>query len=203
MSRKRRAVHVATITKTHKGKTYQTHLLRRTYREDGKVKHETLGNISDLPLDAIEYVRKRLRGEPPVDLEGRFEINRSLPHGHVAAVLGTLRKIGLATVIGSKPSRERDLIVGLIVARIIQPGSKLATLNGLCKETAQSTLAEELAIGDAEPKEVYESLDWLRERQSRIEKKLAKKHLSDGTLVLYDVSSSYYTGRTSSLVQRG
>jgi transposase len=203
MSRKRRAVHVATISKTHKGKTYQTHLLRRTYREDGKVKHETLGNISDLPLDAIEYVRKRLRGEAPVDLEGRLEIIRSLPHGHVAAVLGTLRKIGLETVIGSKPSRERDLIVALIVARIIHPGSKLATLNGLCKETAQSTLAEELALGAIEPKEVYESLDWLLERQSRIENKLARKHLADGTLVLYDVSSSYYTGRTSSLIKRG
>ncbi len=203
MNRKRRAVHVATITSTHKGKTYQSHLLRRTYREGGKVKHETLGNLSDLPLDAIDYIRKRLRGAPPIDPDGGFEITRSLPHGHVAAVLGTLRKIGLETAIGSKPSRERDLVVALIASRIIHPGSKLATFTGLCPETAQSTLAEELDLSEIDSKEIYASLDWLLERQSRIEKKLSKKHLADGTLVLYDVSSSYYTGRTSGLVKRG
>ncbi len=98
MSRNRRAVHVATITRTHNGKTYQTHLLRRTYREGGKVKHETLGNLSDLPLDAIDYIRKRLRGEPPLDADGGFEITRSLPHGHVVAVLGTMRRIGLSRI---------------------------------------------------------------------------------------------------------
>ena len=204
MSRKRRAVHVATIERSYKGKTYTTHLLRRSYREDGKVKHETLGNLSDLPDDAIEYVRKRLRGEPPVGVDGDgLEILRSLPHGHVAAALGTLRKIGLDTIVGSKPSRERDLVMALIVSRIIQPVSKLATLSGLSQETAQSTLGEELGLGEIETKEVYEVLDWLLKRQTRIEGKLAKKHLSDGTLVLYDVSSSYYTGRTSGLVKRG
>ncbi len=204
MSRKRRAVHVATITSTHKGKTYTSHLLRRTYREDGKVKHETLGNLSDLPDDAIDYVRKRLRGEPPTGVEdGGLEIVRSLPHGHVAAVLGTLRKIGLDTIIGSKPSRERDLVTALIVSRIIHPASKLATLNGLSQETAHSTLGEELRLGDIKTKETYEVLDWLLKRQTRIEGKLAKKHLADGMLVLYDVSSSYYTGRTSNLVKRG
>ena len=203
MSRNRRAVHVATITRTHNGKTYQTHLLRRTYREGGKVKHETLGNLSDLPLDAIDYIRKRLRGEPPLDADGGFEITRSLPHGHVVAVLGTMRKIGLERVIGSLPSRERDLVTALIVSRIIHPGSKLAAFNGLCQETAQSTLAEELALEQINPKEIYEVLDWLLKRQTRIENKLAKKHFTDGTLVLYDVSSSYYTGRTSDLVKRG
>ena len=161
MSRKRRAVHVATITRTYKGKTYQSHLLRRTYREGDKVKHETLGNLSDLPLDAIDYIRKRLSGAPPVDPDGGFEITRSLPHGHVAAVLGTLRKIGLETVIGSKPSRERNLIVALIASRIIHPGSKLAAFTGLCPETAQSTLAEELSLEEIDAKEVYELLDWL------------------------------------------
>jgi len=203
MSRKRRAVHVATITKRHNGRTYQTHLLRRTYREGGKVKHETLGNLSDLPPDAIEYIRKRLRGDPPLDCDGAFEIRRSLPHGHVAAVLGTMRKIGLESVIGSVPSRERDLVTALIVSRMIHPGSKLAAFNGLCEETAQSTLAEELGLGEIDPKELYKSLDWLLKRQTRIENKLAKKHLTDGTLVLYDISSSYYTGRTSALVRRG
>lgn len=204
MSRKRRAVHVATIKSTHKGKTYTSHLLRRTYREDGKVKHETLGNLSDLPDDAIDYVRRRLRGESPIGVgDDGLEIVRSLPHGHVAAVLGTLRKVGLDTLIGSKPSRERDLVTALIVSRIIHPASKLATLSGLSQETAHSTLGEELRLGAIKTKEAYEALDWLFKRQTRIEGKLAKKHLTDGMLVLYDVSSSYYTGRTSDLVKRG
>lgn len=204
MIRKRRAVHVAKITSTVKGKTYTSYLLRRTYREHGKVKHETVGNLSDLPDDAIEYVRKRLGGAPPIGVDDHgLEVLRSLPHGHVAAVLGTLRKIGLDTIIGSKPSRERDLVTALIVSRILHPASKLATLNGLSPETAQSTLGEEIRLGEIETKEAYEALDWLLKRQARIEGKLAKKHLSDGTLVLYDVSSSYYTGRTSELVRRG
>lgn len=203
MSRKPRAVHVATIKKTYNGKTYETHLLRRSYREDGKVKHETVGNLSDLPGDAIEYIRKRLRGEPPVGSSDSFEITRSLPHGHVSSVLGTLRKLRLDTMISSTPSRERDLVTALIVSRIVHPGSKLSSLHGLSEETARSTLGEELGLGEVTAKEVYESLDWLLKRQSRIEKKLAKEHLCDGTLVLYDVSSSYYTGRTSNLVKRG
>ncbi len=203
MSRKPRAVHVATIKKTYNGKTYETHLLRRSYREDGKVKHQTVGNLSDLPRDAIEYIRKRLRGEPPVGSSDSFEITRSLPHGHVSSVLGTLRKLRLDTMISSTPSRERDLVTALIVSRIVHPGSKLSSLHGLSEETARSTLGEELGLGEVTAKEVYESLDWLLKRQSRIEKKLAKEHLSDGTLVLYDVSSSYYTGRTSNLVKRG
>jgi transposase len=203
MTKKRRAVHVATITKKHIGKTYQTHLLRRTFREDGKVKHETLGNLSDLPPDAIDFIRNRLRGAPPSDPDGGFEIHRSLPHGHVLAVLGTLRKIGLETILSSTSSRERNLIKALIVSRIIHPGSKLSTFTGLRQETAKSTLAEELALEDVEVKEAYKALDWLLKRQTRIETKLAKKHLTEGTLVLYDVSSSYYTGRTSSLVERG
>lgn len=203
MSEKRRAVHVATITRVHNGKTYRSYLLRRTYREDGRVKHETLGNLSDLPLDAIEYVRKRLQGAPPGGVDDPLEIKRSLPHGHVAAVLGMSRKLGLEAVIGSKPSRERDLIEAMIVGRVIQPGSKLATFNGLCAETAQSTLAEELHLGPIESSELYQALDWLLARQSRIENKLAKRHLADGTLVLYDVSSSYYTGHKSELAKHG
>ncbi len=126
MRRKQRSVHVATITKRVNGRTYQSHLLRRTYREDGKVKHQTLGNLSDLPPDAVDYVRRRLRGDQPSGGDA-LEILRSLPHGHVAAVLGTIRKIGLDNAIGSKRSRERDLVLAMIVARIIAPGSKLAT----------------------------------------------------------------------------
>lgn len=203
MSEKRRAVHVAKIIRTVNGKTYCSYLLRRTYREDGKVKHQTLGNLSDLPLDAIDYIRKRLRGEPPNAAEEDLEITRSLPHGHVAATLGMLRKIGLEGILGSQPCRERDLIVALLVSRIIHPGSKLATFHGLRAETAQDTLAEELRLEELDPKELYRALDWLLERQERIENKLAKKHLVDGTLVLYDVSSSYYTGRKSELIKHG
>ena len=113
MSTTKRAVHIATIRRTHKGKTYVTHLLRHTYREQGKVKHVTLGNLSDLPDDLIELMRRRLAGEPLPTTDDEFEIVRSLPHGHVAAVLGTLKKIGLDQVISSKPCREAQLVMAL------------------------------------------------------------------------------------------
>ena len=203
MSTNKRAVHVATITKQHKGKTYVTHLLRHTYRENGKVKHLTLGNLSDLPDDLIEVMRRRLAGEPLPAENDDFQIVRSLPHGHVAAVLGTLKKIGLDRLISSKPCREAQLVIAMIVLRIIAPGSKLANLTGLQPETAQHSLAGELRLQDIETPELYEALDWLLKRQTRIENKLAKKHLDDGTLVLYDVSSSYYTGRQSELIKMG
>lgn len=203
MSIQKRAVHVATITKRHKGKTYVTHLLRHTFREDGKVKQLTVGNLSDLPDDLIEVIRKRLAGESlPADGDD-CQIVRSLPHGHVAAVLGTLRKIGLDRLISSRPCRESQLIVALIVLRIIAPASKLASLSGLAAETAQHSLGDELQLGEIKTPEIYEALDWLLKRQNRIENKLAKKHLPDGTLVLYDVSSSYYTGQLSELVGFG
>jgi transposase len=203
MSINKRAVHVATVKREHKGKTYVTHLLRHTYREDGKVKHLTLGNLSDLPDDLIDVIRKRLAGEPLPAHGDDLEIVRSLPHGHVAAVLGTLQKIGLDHLITSKPCREARLVVAMIVLRIIAPGSKLANLTGLQPETAEHTLADELQLHDIEKPELYEAMDWLLKRQHRIENKFAKKHLAEGTLVLYDVSSSYYTGRQSELVKRG
>ncbi len=203
MSTNKRAVHVATITRQYKGKTYVTHLLRHTFREDGKVKHLTVGNLSDLPDDLIEVIRKRLAGEPLPAENDDFEIVRSLPHGHVAAVLGTLRRIGLDRLIASKPCREAQLVIAMIVLRIIAPGSKLANLTGLQPETAEHTLADELQLQDIQTPELYEALDWLLARQKRIEKKLAKKHLEEGTLVLYDVSSSYYTGRQSELIRMG
>lgn len=199
----KRAVHVATITKQHNGKTYVTHLLRHTYREDGKVKHLTLGNLSDLPDDLIQVIRKRLAGEPLPDENDDFEIVRNLPHGHVAAVLGTLQKIGLDRLISSKPCREAQLVIAMIVLRIISPASKLANLTSLQRETAQHSLADDLQLGEIETPELYEALDWLLKRQTRIENKLAKRHLEEGTLVLYDVSSSYYTGRQSELIKMG
>jgi transposase len=203
MSKNERAVHVATIKKRHNGKTYVTHLLRRTFREGGKVKHVTIGNLSDLPGDLIEIIRRRLAGNPlPGDGDG-FRIVRSLPHGHVAAVLGTLKKIGLDRLISSKPCREAELAVAMIALRIISPGSKLANLTSLQPETAEHSLGSELELEDVGTAEMYEALDWLLKRQTRIENKLAKKHLGDGLLVLYDVSSSYYTGRQSELIKMG
>jgi transposase len=203
MNTNKRAVHVATIKKQHKGKTYVTHLLRHTFRENGKVKHLTLGNLSDLPEDLIEAIRKRLAGGPLPAEQDDFQILRSLPHGHVAAVLGMLRKIGLDQLISAKPCREARLVTAMIVLRIIAPGSKLANLTGLQPETAEHSLAGELGLDDVGTLEMYKAMDWLLKRQNRIENKLAKKHLADGTLVLYDVSSSYYTGRQSELIKRG
>jgi transposase len=203
MSKNKRAVHVATIKKRQNGKTYVTHLLRRTFREDGKVKHVTVGNLSDLPDDLIEVIRRRLAGDPLPAEDCGFRIVRSLPHGHVAAVLGTLKKIELDRLISSKPCREAELAVAMIALRILSPGSKLANLTSLQPETAEHSLGGELQLEDVETDEMYEAMDWLLKRQSRIENKLAKRHLADGMLVLYDVSSSYYTGRQSELIKMG
>jgi len=195
------AVHVATTRRTCKGKVYETHLLRRTYREGGKVKHQTLGNLSHLPADLIDTIRRRLQGKRLP--ESPWKIVRTFPHGHVAAVLGTLRNVGLESVLASRRCRQRDLVVAMIVVRILSPSSKLARARCLREETATSSLALELGLEEVEDRELYEALDWLIRRQTRIETKLARRHLRDGTLVLYDVSSSYYTGRRSGLVQFG
>lgn len=196
------AVHVATTKRTYNGRVYESHLLRRTYREGGKVKHQTLGNLSHLPPDLIETIRRRLRdGSTPESTP--WKIVRTLPHGHVAATLGTLKSLELEDVLASRPCRERSLVIAMIVARIIQPASKLATARALEDETATTSLGIELDLDAVTETELYGALDWLLERQTRIETKIAKKHLSDGTLVLYDVTSSYYTGRRSELSQFG
>ena len=202
MSQRSGAVHVATTKRVYKGRVYQTHLLRRSYREGGKVKHQTLGNLSHLPLDLIETIRRRLRGESP---SGPFEILRSFPHGHVLAVLGTLKNLGLEPILASRPSRERTLVIAMIVTRILEPASKLATARMLQEETATTSLGLELGLGQDRiaEQELYGALDWLLERQTRIENKLARKHLFEGTLILYDVTSSYYTGHRSALIQFG
>jgi len=199
-----RKVHIAEIRKTYKGTTYVSWYLRRTFREDGKVKHETLGNLSDLPGDLIELMKTRLAtGQPLVGAGETMTIKRSLPHGNVDAVLRTLRSIELDLMIAARPCRERDLVMAMIVDRVISPGSKLSCTRGMDDETAQNTLAEELGLGDVDVHELYDAMDWLLERQNRIENKLAKKHLKGGSLVLFDVSSSYYTGKKSSLRQFG
>jgi transposase len=204
MSRRSGTVHVATTTRVYKGHVYETHLIRRTYREGGKVKHQTLGNLSHLPPDLIDTIRRRLRGESPAG-SSPWEILRTFPYGHVRAALGTVQRLDLESILASRPSRERSLVVAMIVARILQPASKLATARALQEETATTSLGLELDLGPdrIQESELYDALDWLLKRQTRIENKIAKKHLSEGTLILYDVTSSYYTGRRSELVQFG
>jgi transposase len=201
MARRGEAVHVATTTRHYKDKVYQTHLLRRTYREDGKVKHETVGNISHLPEPVIELIRRALRGEDVVPVDTVFQIERSLPHGHVAAVLGTLRRLGLDGLIASRRDRQRDLVVAMIVARVIDPRSKLATARGL--DEGANSLGEVLGLQSVNEDELYAAMDWVLPRQGKIEKALAKRHLSNGTLVMCDVTSTYFEGRTCPLAQFG
>ena len=152
--------------------------------------------ISSTPFGGVFAVTHRPPG-------GAWEIVRTYPHGHVVAVLHCLRELDLESILASRPTRERSLVTALIVARIIKPVSKLATAQALQEETAKSSLAIELELGAVQADELYEALDWLQERQKRIENKLANKHLQDGTLLLYDVSGSYYTGRRSKFVQYG
>jgi len=190
---------VATTSRKYKDKLYQTHLLRRTFRVGQQVKHETLGNISHLPEALIDIIRRSLAGETFVPASDAFQIQRSLPHGHVQAVLGSLRQLGLEKLIGSKRCRQRDLVVAMIAERLLHPGSKLANT----RTWHTSTLGEEMAVSEAAEKEVYDALDWLLARQQRIEKKLAAQHLKEGSVVLYDISSSYYEGRCCPLAKLG
>ena len=203
MARRGSAVHVVTTTRHYKGRVYKTHLLRRSFREGGKVRNETLGNLSHLPDEVIELIRRALRGETLVPAEAAFQILRSRPHGHVAAVLGTLQKLGLDRILASRPSPERDRCVALIAARVLAPGSKLATARTLNHETATSTLGEMLQLDQVEADDLYAAMDWLLQRQPKIEQALAKRHLSGGALVLYDVSSSYFEGRHCRLARLG
>jgi transposase len=193
------AVHVATTTRKYKGRIYQSHLLRRTFRVGNQVRHETLGNISHLPASLIDIIRRALAGEAFLPVAETFHVLRSLPHGHVEAVLGTVRRLELASLLSSKPCRERDLVLALLVERLLNPASKLATT----RLWHNSTLAEELSVADADEDELYQALDWLLARQAQIEKKLAERHLREGSEVLYDISSSYYEGRCCSLVRYG
>jgi hypothetical protein len=176
-----------------------SYLLRESYRENGKVKNRTLANLSSLPRPQIAMLSRVLRGESLVAADDAFHVTRSLPHGHVQAVLDMIRRLGLETLLASRPCRQRDLVVAMIVQRILHPSSKLAATR-LWNTTS---LAEELAVADAEVEELYAALDWLLPRQKRIENKLAKRHLSDGVRVLYDVSSSSYFGRTCPLARFG
>jgi len=176
-------------------------LLRESYREAGKVKNRTLANLSAWPDAKVDALSRVLKGQPPpaADLDGAFEITRSLPHGHVAAVLGTARRLGLEELIDPAPSRHRDLVTAMAVAQVIAPDSKLAIARGLRDATAASSLGEILGAGSCDEDDLYEAMDWLAARQERIEDALAARHLAGGTLVLYDVSSAAFEGRTCPL----
>ena len=178
---------------------YEAHLLRRTYREGGKVKNETLANLSRLPRETIELVRRSLRGEQFVSAVDAFEVERSLPHGHAAAVLGMARRLELARLLDRSSSPERSRVLAMICQQVLAPGSKLACTRAL----SQSTLAEELEGEGVDADGLYAALDWLGERQERIEARLARRHLGEGAQVLYDVSSSYFEGRTCPLLALG
>jgi transposase len=190
---------VATTSRTYKGKLYQSHLLRRTFRLGSQVQHETLGNISHLPPDLIDLIRRSLAGEKFLPASQAFVVERNLPHGHVQAVLGAMHRLGLDTLLASKPSRQRDLVLAMIAERLLHPCSKLATT----RLWHTTTLAEELHVADATEDDLYQAMDWLLAQQARVEKKLAARHLRDGSLVLYDVSSSYYEGHTCPLARLG
>jgi hypothetical protein len=204
MAKRGGSAHVATInTKGKDGVVYTSYLLRRSYREGGKVRHENLGNLSHLPVEIIDVIRAMLAGRRLVDLDEDFEIERSLPHGHVAAVLGVLRDLDLERLLGRERCRERDLVVAMIVQRLIGPGSKLSAT----RRFAQTTLGDELSLGEVTEAELLAALDWLLERQPRIERTLARRHLPGeqdaNAFVLYDLSSSYMEGRCCPLATLG
>jgi len=178
-------------------------LIRESYREDGKPKKRTLANISKLPEEAIDAVRKVLEGETLIPAEEAFQIERARPHGDVAAVVGTMRRLGLPDLVYSRPHRKRDRVLAMIAARLIEPCSKLATARGLQGDTLSNSLGEVLGVDDADADDLYEALDWLGEAQKRIEKKLARRHLEDGQLVLWDVTTVPSLSRTCPLVVRG
>jgi hypothetical protein len=201
-------MHVATVksgyaTKSGERRVYESHLLRRTFREDGKVKHETLANLSALPVEQIELLRQSLKGETFIPAGAACTVLRSLPHGDVAAVMTQARVLGLPALLGP-PSRQRDLAVALIVSRVIRPGTKLSTLSWW----SDTTLGVDLGVTHASTDEVYAAMDWLLSRQEAIEARLARRHLANETtnpqrMALFDLSSSWMEGRHCELARLG
>ena len=199
MPKRTGAVHVTTTRRHYKGKVYETTLLRRSYREGGKVRNETVGNLSHLPPKVIAAIRAMLAGRTLVDPEEGLAIERSLPHGHVAAVLSVLRALDLERLLSRPRCRERDLVVAMICQLVIAPGSKLS----LTHRFAQTTLAGELSLGEVTEAELLSAMDWLLGRQDRIEAALASRYLAPGGFVLYDLSSSYLEGHCCPLAALG
>ena len=192
-------MHVAAVPSRQGGREYSSVLVRQSYREGGKVKHRTLANLSKLPPAAVDAVRAVLRGEAVGPLDQAFEIERALPHGHVQAVLGQLRQLKLDQLLGARPSRERELALAMIVSRVLQPDSKLATARSL----GSTSLAATLGIEGADEDELYGAMDWLLKRQPAVETALAGRHLAEGGLVLYDLTSVYLEGSKCELARRG
>jgi hypothetical protein len=191
-------MHVSTTRRHYKEKVYETTLLRRSYREGGKVKNETLANLSHLPAETISLIRESLAGKAHVEAGADWEIERALPHGHVAAVWSQAKTLGLCELLGP-PSPERDIVMALIVARVCRPASKLATT----RWWQTTTLAADLGIADATTDNVYGAMDWLADQQATIEQRLARRHLGDGDMVFYDLSSSWMEGSHCPLAARG
>ena len=190
------------VAKSGEERVYESVLLRRTYREGGKVKHETLANLSRLPAEAVTALEATLKGQTLVAAGSEFSIVRSLPHGHVAAVAAMARQLGLPTLLGPR-CRARDIVVALIVSRVMRAGSKLSTLAWW----PDTTLGVDLGVAGASTDEVYAAMDWLAERQDKIEKKLTAKHLAPdvnpGRMALFDLTSAWVTGRCCELAARG
>ena len=179
-------------------------LLRESYREGGKTKNRTLANLSKWPMDRIELLRSVLRGEQLLPADQVVQIERALPHGHVLAALATARRAGLEALLPRRGSqRKRDLAYGLIIARLLEPAAKLATARMLDPATASHSLGEMLGLGSVSAGEVYAALDWLGKEQDFIETSLARRHLSEGALLLYDVTSTYLEGRCCELAKHG
>jgi len=192
-------MHVAKISRRHGGREYASYLVRRSIREGRRVRHETIANVSRLPAEAIEALTLALTGVALVPAGEAFEIVRSRKHGHVEAVLAAARRLGLARLLDREPCRERDLCLAMIAGRVLDGGSKLACT----RQLEACTLGEELGVQGAVHDDLYAAMDWLLERQQQIEQRLARRHLTDGELALYDVSSSYFEGRACPLARFG
>src|SRR5712691_2499209 len=193
------AMHVVRIVTRRGEHEYVSHLLRQSYREGVQVKNRTLANLSALPAEAIDVLRRTLAGEVLVAAHEALTIERSWPHGHVAAVVGTARRLGLEVVVDPQPSRQRDLVVAMVAARVLQPASKLAT----SRLWSTTSLGSVLGVEQATEDELYAAMDWLLERQGLIEQRLAKRYLKPGDVVLYDLSSTYVEGEHCPLAKRG
>ncbi len=199
MASRNQRVHVVTTSRRYKGRIYRTHLLRHSYRDNGQVKNETVGNLSHLPEPVVELIRKALQGEVLAPVTSAFEILSSSPQGHVQAVLTAMRRLGFASLLASRPCREREVVVAMVAARILEPYSKLATT----RAWHTTTLAEDCGVRETGEDDLYAAMDWLLARQSRIERKLAARHLDEQSLALYDLTSSYFEGVTCPLAKLG
>ncbi len=203
MNTNKLSVHVATTTRKVGDKVYHSHLLRHSFREDGKVRNVTVANLSMLPESVVEAIRLGLKGQAVGPVGQPFEILEARPHGHVAAVVGTMRRLGLDRLMAARPSREKALAFALVAGRVLHPGSKLSLSRHCLEASRLSSLAQVLGVEGATEGEFYRAMDWLLARQGKIEDALARRHLAGGCLVLYDVSGSYFEGKTCPLARHG